>query len=270
MPASPFPLADLLLGLLAAVALMLALWVRQLRTRNATSVDVGWATGIGALAIAFAATGTGSSTQRLLAAGIAAVWSGRLATHLLRDRVFAGHGEDARYAALRARLGARAASGFALVYLVQAVLVAAFAVPFLVLAQHPGEAIGPLQWIGLAIATLGIAIETIADRTLAAHRRDPKNRGHTCRRGLWRLSRHPNYFGEWLVWCGIAALAAPAPHGAIAALAPILMYLLVRFVSGVPFAEQQALRSRGDDYRAYIAATNAFFPWFPRRNGGAP
>ncbi len=184
--------------------------------------------------------------------------------------MLAHRGEDARYAALRRRLGDRASIGFLLVYLAQAVFAAAFALPFAVLAQHSESTIAPVQLVGIAIAIAGLAIETVADRQLAAHRRDPAQRGRTCRRGLWRLSRHPNYFGEWLVWCGIAALAWPAPHGAAAIGAPILMFVLVRFVSGVPFAEQQALRSRGDDYRAYAAVTNAFFPWPRPRRGGTP
>ncbi|MEQ1633727.1 MAG: DUF1295 domain-containing protein, partial [Planctomycetota bacterium] len=74
-----------------------------------------------------------------------------------------------------------------------------------------------------------------------------------------------NYFGEWLVWCGISAIAMPAPHGELALLAPSLMFVLIRFVSGVPWAERQSLKSRGDDYRAYQRETNCFFPWWPRR-----
>ena len=92
-------------------------------------------------------------------------------------------------------------------------------------------------------------------------------RGRACRRGLWRVSRHPNYFFEWLTWCGIALLAAPAA-GWWAALQPVAMFVLVRFVSGVPYTEMQALKSRGDDYRRYQQETNAFVPWFPRRIEG--
>ncbi|MGE3175802.1 MAG: DUF1295 domain-containing protein [Planctomycetota bacterium] len=263
--AAQFPIGPWLLGLGAATALMLALWLRQLRTRDATSVDVAWTFGIGALALTFAATGSGSPAARVLAAAIAVVWSGRLGMHLVRDRLRPGAGEDGRYRALRQRLGPRAAVHFVWVYLLQGLLVAVFATPFLVLASHPGDGLTAVQGLGLAVFAGGLWLEHAADRRLAAHRRDPRNRGRTCRAGPWRYSRHPNYFGEWLAWCGIALLCAPTPLAAYAWPVPVLLFVLVRFVSGVPFAEQQALRSRGDDYRAYMAVTNAFFPWPPRR-----
>ena len=100
-----------------------------------------------------------------------------------------------------------------------------------------------------------------------AHR-DPGQRGRTCRSGLWRYSRHPNYFFEWLTWCGIACVAFPAA-GWLALLQPVVMFVLVRFVSGVPFTELQSLKSRGDDYRRYQRETHAFVPWWPRREGDA-
>ncbi len=268
MPAPPFPTLELLAGLVAALIVMLVLWWRQLTTRDATAVDIGWTLSIGGLAITYAAIGAGNPTARWLAAATAGLWSLRLGTHLLTDRVLRATGEDPRYAALRARLGPHSAVGFLAVYLVQGVLAATFALPFLLLAQHPGEGIAPIQWCGLATAGGGLALETAADRVLAAHRRRPDNRGRTCRRGPWRYSRHPNYFGEWLLWCGFAAVATPAPHGAIAWLVPAVLFVLVRWVSGVPFAEQQARRSRGDDYRHYTATTNAFFPWWPRASRG--
>lgn len=253
-----------LLGLGTATAVMLVLWAIQLRTRDATVIDVAWALLIGSIGALFAFEGDGAVLQRALAGGTAALWSLRLSVHLVRDRVLRGAGEDGRYRALRAWLGPRAALHFVWVYLLQALLAAVFTLPFLLLAQFRDAALHPLQWVGLAVAALGVAGESAADAQLARHRADPDNRGRTCRSGLWRYSRHPNYFCEWLVWCGFALLATPARHGELAWLCPALMFVLVRFVSGVPFAEQQALRSRGADYRRYIATTNAFFPAPPR------
>jgi protein-S-isoprenylcysteine O-methyltransferase Ste14 len=121
---------------------------------------------------------------------------------------------------------------------------------------------------GAQMMLLAVGGEALADHQLHAHRRDPAQHGRTCRRGLWAWSRHPNYFFEWLTWCGIALVAAPAA-GWWAALQPVAMFVLVRFVSGVPYTELQALKSRGDDYRRYQQETNAFVPWWPRR-GDAP
>lgn len=259
-----FPTAEFAWTLAASLAVMLVLWARQLKTKDATSVDVGWAATIGALAVGLALTGDGSGLSRWLAAGVALVWSVRLSLHLLVDRVLRHRGEDGRYAALREHWGPRAAQRFVFVYVVQGLLAFLFATPFVVLTAHDAPSLVPIQVAGLALFGLGILVETWSDRCLAAHRRDPANKGRTCRRGPWRYSRHPNYFGEWLLWCGIGAVCSPAPHGWIAWIAPVSMYLFVRFVSGVPWTERQSLKSRGDDYRAYQRETNCFFPWFPR------
>ncbi len=256
--ALPLPLAWLLL----AVAFAL-LWARQLRTQDATSVDLAWSVAIGVLGAAWAALGSGDPGQRALAGGLALVWSGRLSWHLYFDRV-RGHAgrEDGRYRAMREHYGPRAGLHFAWFYQLQALAAFVFALPFAALAEH-SAGFSATTWAGLALFVVCQALEYLADRQLAAHRRDPAAKGTACRRGLWRYSRHPNYFCEWLSWCGIALVAWPAA-GAWALLQPALMLLLVRFVSGVPFAEQQALRSRGDDFRRYQQETNTFFPWFPR------
>ncbi len=263
--AAAFPSQDLLAIGLAATLVMLALWLRQLQTKDATSVDVGWAATIGALAVGLAACGSGSWLSRGLAAGTALVWSGRLSLHILFDRVLRHRGEDARYAALREHFGPRAAQRFVWVYLMQGGLAFLFATPFLVLVHHDATALAPIQIGGACLFVFGLGLESTSDRYLAAHRRDPRQRGLACRSGPWRFSRHPNYFGEWLVWCGIGAIASPSPYGELAWLAPALMLVMVRFVSGVPWAERQSLKSRGDDYRVYQRETNCFFPWWPRR-----
>lgn len=258
------PVLAWLAGLAFATLVMLALWVRQLRTRDATSVDAGWAAVIGLLACAYAALGSGSVVARVLAAVPTVLWSLRLSLHVVLDRVLRHRGEDGRYAALRQHLGPRAASRFVWVYAMQAALAAWFATPSLLLAHDDAERIRAIQVVGLALFVSGLGLETVSDRHLAAHRTDPSVKGRTCRRGPWRFSRHPNYFGEWLVWCGLGAIASPAPHGWLAWLAPASMFVLIRWVSGVPWSEQQSLRSRGDDYRAYQRETNCFFPWWPR------
>ncbi len=256
-PVLPLPLA--LAGLSVAFAL---LWARQLRTRNATSVDAAWSAAIGVLGVTWAATGAGDASQRLLAGGLAAFWSIRLTWHLVADRLLRHAGEDGRYRAMRAHFGDRAPLHFAWFYQLQAGVAFVFALPFAALSGHP-VAVAPAQGAGLALFLGAQALEALADRQLAAHRADRAASGVTCRRGLWRYSRHPNYFFEWLSWCGIAVVAWPAA-GWLALLQPALMFVLIRFVSGVPFAEQQSLRSRGDDYRRYQAETNAFVPWLPR------
>ena len=251
----------------ALVVVFVLLWWRQTRTENATSVDAAWAIAIGVLGVGYAITGDGAAVQRLVAGALAGVWSARLSWHLVRHRVLGDAGEDGRYRAMRAHWGERAHANLFWFYLAQAGAAFVFALPFWWLARHPAPALSAWQWAGLAVVVLAQCAEGLADRQLERHRRDPAQRGRTCRRGLWRYSRHPNYFFEWVSWCGIAVVVTPAA-GLWAWLQPAVMFVLVRFVSGVPFTEMQALRSRGDDYRRYQEETNAFVPWFPRADAG--
>lgn len=248
----------------AALAVVFGLlWWRQTRTQNATSVDAAWALAIGGTALAAALWRDGAAVQRLVAAALAVTWSGRLGWHLLVHRVYGHAGEDGRYRAMREHWGPHANARLFWFYQAQAGASFVFALPFWCLAGHPATALSPLQWGGLATVLVAQLLEHRADQQLQRHRSDPAQRGRTCRSGLWRYSRHPNYFFEWLSWCGIAAVAAPAA-GWLAAIQPVVMFGLIRFVSGVPFTELQSLKSRGDDYRHYQRTTNAFFPWWPR------
>jgi steroid 5-alpha reductase family enzyme len=244
-----------------------ALWWRQTRTRDATSVDAAWAAAIGLIALCAAAIGSGAPVQRATAGLLGGIWSARLCWHLVRHRLLGHRGEDGRYRALREHWGRRADWHFAWFYQAQAAAAFGFGLPFLWLADHAAASLSPLQWSGIALFGLAQWAEARADLQLARHRADPELRGRTCRRGWWRYSRHPNYFFEWLSWCGIAMVVAPAA-GWLAALQPAAMFVLVRFVSGVPYAELQALKSRGEDYRRYQATTNTFVPWLERRPDG--
>jgi steroid 5-alpha reductase family enzyme len=253
----------LLLAWLAAALFMQVLWFVQRRHRDAGIVDVGWAASLGAMAVAYALLGSGSFEQRLLAGAVGGFWGLRLALHLLFDRVI-GKQEDGRYRYLREHWGARADAQFVWFFQLQALVAAILSLPFLLMAANPEPGLASIQWFGLLLFAGAKVGEAVADRQLARFRAEPSNRGTTCRDGLWRYSRHPNYFFEWLVWCAFAALAWPAPYGAWALLMPALMYVLVTRVSGIPYTEAQALRSRGEDYRRYQRTTSPLIPWFPK------
>jgi steroid 5-alpha reductase family enzyme len=127
---------------------------------------------------------------------------------------------------------------------------------------HPGFNLFDIA--GLILWLIGLTTEAIADAQLRRFKSQPTNRGQVCDRGLWRYSRHPNFFGEWLMWCAYALIASSAPDGYWAWFAPALMLLLITRVSGIPPTEAQSLRSRGDAYRAYQRRTSAFVPLPPR------
>jgi steroid 5-alpha reductase family enzyme len=252
------------MGVVAAAAtlLMLATWWLQRATRNAGYVDVAWAAATGLSAVFYGAVGAGAATPRLLVALLGGTWGLRLAAHLL-GRV-RGEAEDGRYRYLRDHWGddQRKWLGF---FLGQAVLVVLFSVPFLIAAQQPVEGFTAWSVAALLLWLVALVGESIADAQLARWRQDPANRGRTCRRGLWRYSRHPNYFFEWLHWFAYVALAAGSPWWAWSLLGPLLMGASLVWVTGIPFVEAQALRSRGEDYRAYQREVSVFFPW-PNRS----
>ncbi|MFG0259372.1 MAG: DUF1295 domain-containing protein [Phycisphaerales bacterium JB041] len=247
-----------------AGAVMIVLWLIQLRTRDAGVVDVGWAACLGASAVVAGLTGDGDPVRRALIAAIGGLWGLRLAWHLLTDRVLKGP-EDGRYEMMRELFGARVQPVFLVFFLGQALLVVILCVPFLLAAGDPRPAPGLLDILALAVWITGIVGESVADHQLRAFKRDPDSTGKVCTRGLWRYSRHPNYFFEWCMWVAYAIMATAAPLGVLAWISPALILLFVLKLTGIPPTEARALRSRGDAYRRYQRTTNAFFPWFPRQ-----
>ena len=245
----------------AALSVFFALlWARAARARDASAVDVGWALGLGAMGLAAALAGDGLAGRRLLVAGMAAVWSLRLASHLYFDRV-RGKPEDGRYAALRASWGANANRNFFVFFQAQGVLCLILSLPFFAAAERTqplgaADAAAALLWLA------AVAGESAADRALAAFRADPANKGKVCRLGLWAYSRHPNYFFEWLVWLSYAAFA---PGDWRVWTSPALMLYFLFRVTGIPATEAQALRSRGAAYRRYQDEVSVFIPLPPRR-----
>ncbi len=261
-------LALLFSGWLLAATVMAVLWAIQRRTRNATAVDVAWAANLGLLAALYAVAADGLPLRRALLALVAGAWSLRLASHLLVDRVL-GRAEDGRYERLRKEWGARADARFFVFYQFQALLDAVLSVPFLLVCRNAAPQLHPFEFAGAGLLAAALAGESLADAQLQRHRSEPANKGKTCRSGLWRYSRHPNYFFEWLNWCGFALMAWSAPFGWLGLLSPLLMLVFILKVTGIPPTEAQAVLSRGEDYRRYQRTTSAFLPWFPKSGGGS-
>lgn len=252
---------QILMVAVVAMVLMTAGWRWQRRHDNAGIVDVLWASGVGAGAVLIALTGAGAAAPRILLAILGGAWAGRLALHIWR-RVRDAE-EDGRYRALREHWHGNQGK-FYLFFLFQAGLVLLFTLPFIAVGANPEPGMTPWLWTGLLIWLAAVAGETLADRQLTAFRADPANKGLTCRRGLWRYSRHPNYFFEWLHWFAYVALAAGSPIGWLAWLGPVVMFIFLRWISGIPYTEAQSLRTRGEDYLQYQRTTPMLFPWFPK------
>lgn len=254
----------LIYALIFSAVLLFSLWAISVRKKDAGLVDVGWTAGVGVLAVAYAVVNEGWVVRQALVALMGGIWAFRLASYIVKDRI-AGKPEDGRYGTLRKKWGGNANRNFFFFFISQAPLIVIFSIPFLVATRHPDPVFRIADALGLALWAVSIGGESIADRQLARFRRDPANRGKTCRAGLWRYSRHPNYFFEWLHWWSYVLVGAGAPHGWLTLVGPVVMFLFLFKVTGIPHTERQALRSRGDDYREYQRTTSMFIPWFPRK-----
>jgi steroid 5-alpha reductase family enzyme len=244
----------------AAMAVAMALlWIIAWRTRNASGVDIAWSLGVGALAIVYAVLAPdGDPLRRLIVAAMAWLWALRLGWHIARRLL--GGGEDGRYRRLREKWKARANPYFFVFFQLQALWAVVFAVPMLVAARNPAPAPGWLDWLAIAIWLVAMAGEWLADHQLSRFKADPARFGEVCERGLWRYSRHPNYFFEWLHWWAFVCLGILAPYGWITLLGPALMLLFLLKITGVPAAEARSLAHHGAAYRDYQRRTNTFFP----------
>jgi len=251
-------------------ALMAGAWAVQQRTGNSGWVDTIWTFSLGLTGAASALwpiAGAAPNPRQWLVAALVAVWSIRLGSHIAVRT--AGITDDPRYAAFAKEWGVNSPrrmflflqnQGFGSIPLVFSIFVA---------ARFPQPGLRLQDYLGVAILAAGIAGEALADAQLKRFRGDPANKGRICDIGLWRWSRHPNYFFEWFGWLAYPVIAisldAPLqyPWGWATLLAPIFMYWILVHVTGIPPLEAQMLLSRGERYRAYQSRTSAFFPLPP-------
>lgn len=245
------------------VVVMAALWAVQRVRGDAGIVDVAWGLGVGILGALFAAMSTtGDANRRLLIAGMVLLWalrlSGHIAVRLMRLP------EDGRYHTLKETWGPRAQWNLFLFFQLQAFWSMLFALPMLLASRNTLPMWQVLDVVAVVIWLIAFSGESLADAQLSAFRHDPSNKGQVCRRGLWRYSRHPNYFFEWLHWWAYVCLAAGSAWGGLALAGPAAMLFFLLKVTGVPPTEAQALKSRGEAYRDYQRTTSVFFPWPPR------
>lgn len=246
----------------AAMVWMALAWVLARRANNAGWVDVAWTYAFTVVAVILSALGGAPTERKILLLVLVGGWSLRLGTYLFR-RV-GRHPEDPRYAQLRDQFPKRPWLMFFGVFQAQAVLVGILSTPFALVASNPAPGLTHWEILAAAVWLCGLTGESVADAQLAAFKRNPVNRGRVCDTGLWRFSRHPNYFFEWLIWVAFGVMAGGHPFGWAGLISPVIMYLLLTMVTGIPPAEAGSLKSRGDAYRAYQSRTSAFFPLPPR------
>ena len=256
------------LGLAATLALLTLVWLASLVKRDASIVDAFWGPGFVVVGWIYAAQRESASLRGDVVLGLVTVWGLRLALHILwRGR---GKGEDYRYREMRERNpGSFPTRSLLSVFWLQGVLLWAISAPLFQAQRGGPPGATALDALGLGLFLLGFGFEAVGDLQLARFRGNPANAGRVMDRGLWRYTRHPNYFGDAVVWWAFFCFAAATPGSWWALGSPLLMTLLLMRVSGVTLLEQK-LRETKPAYRRYAAETSAFIPWLPRRGSDAP
>ena len=248
--------------------LMAGAWALQRATGSSGWIDTVWSASVGLGGILAVLLAEGDGGRRSIVFCLVVVWSLRLAGHIgLRTR---GGGEDPRYAKLMEQWGETGPRR--LFFFLQIQAVAAFVLVLAVYLAASNDRIFPrtIDLLATMVALVALAGEALSDAQLSKFRKTPEAKTGICETGLWRYSRHPNYFFEWLFWCSLPLLALQADGLSWASLAaPVMMYWLLVHVSGIPPLEEHMLKSRGEKFRALQRRVNAFFPG-PRKNEEAP
>jgi steroid 5-alpha reductase family enzyme len=251
-------------NLAGLLILFVSAWALSVVLEDAGIIDVFWGLGFVLVAWLSALTGDGWIGRKVLVTALTSLWGLRLSIHIfMRNR---GRGEDPRYQAFRRRGGKRFwLTSLWNIFLLQAALLLLIALPLMTAQAHPTP--GHLRWTDVAgtlVWTVGFIFETLGDLQLKSFLSDPANRGRVMRYGLWAWTRHPNYFGESLIWWGIFLIALSTPFGAASIIGPALITFLLLRVSGVTLLEGD-LKTRRKGYAEYIRTTSAFFPWPPKK-----
>jgi len=268
-----------LLTMVVAVSVALSLvmtgaWLFWRQSRNSGWVDATWTFGLGAVgalgALAPAVVSGPLTARQILIAVLVVCWSLRLGIHIAGRT--ARITDDPRYAKLIADWGADAPRQMFWLTQKQALVSIPLALSVLLAANNPEPALRLQDWAGAALLLAGIGGEALSDFQLRRFRAASAKTDRVCDVGLWRWSRHPNYFFEWFGWLAYPLFAIDIgggyPWGWIALCGPLCMYWLLVHVSGIPPLEAHMLEKRGEAFRAYQARTNAFFPAPPRPTQG--
>ncbi|MGI8710965.1 MAG: DUF1295 domain-containing protein [Acidimicrobiales bacterium] len=250
---------------LVVLAVMVVAWLVSLAVHDASIVDIIWGAGFVVVAVVAAVVGDGVASRRVLLAVLVAVWGLRLSGYLAKRNL--GHGEDYRYRAMRQKWGDRFWwVSFFQVFSLQGLLLWTVSLPIQLAASpdRPGS-LGLLAAVGGLVWLVGLACETVGDLQLARFKARPANEGQVMDQGLWRYTRHPNYFGDFCVWWGLFLVAAETGPARWGVVGPVVMSILLLRVSGVAMLEK-TIGQRRQGYGDYVRRTNAFFPGPPKRS----
>lgn len=247
----------------AVLLFMSVLFIVAQLLKDNSIVDIGWGIGFILIALLILVQYKVLSARSVIVTLLVILWGLRLAIHiLLRNR---GRGEDLRYAKWRRDWGRLfILRSYFQIFILQGLLMMIIAAPVITVNSSLSSSLRISDFAGLMIWTAGFLFEAVGDWQLARFKRNPDNRGAVMDKGLWRYTRHPNYFGEVMIWWGFFLLALGVPKGWITFISPVLITFLLLRISGVTMLES-ALHDRKPGYREYVERTSVFIPWFPRR-----
>lgn len=260
------PLPQLLaLNAATILTIMLGLWLVALRLRDVSFIDAFWAFNMGIVGAVDFFVADGDPTRRVLLAGLCGAWALRLGGHLFSR--WRRHGVDKRYDSLLTRLTHRGlpwpVAALIFVFLLQGILLMLVSLPIQIGQAFASPPVGWLGWTGASLATFGLIFEGVADHQLTRFKADPASAGRVMDRGLWRYTRHPNYFGDACVWWGLGLIACEVPWGWASLVGPAFLTFTLLKWSGAPLLERGMATTR-PGYADYIRRTSGFIPWPPK------
>ncbi len=259
-----FSLVDIILYSAAAVfAYMTVIFIVALFKKDNSIVDIAWGLGFILVALLTFFLEKEFAVRHILVTVLVLIWGTRLAVHILfRNK---GRGEDFRYAQWRIEWGKWfLLRSFFQIFMLQGLLLLVIAYPVILTNHSRKEGISYLDLVGVVLWITGFFFEALGDFQLSRFKRDPGNKGKIMRSGLWKYTRHPNYFGEAVMWWGIFLIALSVPLGWTAIVSPFLITFLLLRVSGVTMLEKKYVGN--EEFEDYAKRTSAFFPWFPKKD----
>lgn len=247
---------------LAVLVYMTAVFIIAVLKKDNSVVDVAWGLGFIVVALLTFFLDRGFTFRHILVTALVMIWGTRLAVHIFfRNK---GKGEDFRYAQWRRDWGKWfLLRSFFQIFMLQGLLLLVIVYPVMLINSSLETGMSFLDVFGLALWLIGFFFEAVGDFQLAMFKRDPQNKGKIMKRGLWRCTRHPNYFGETAIWWGVFLIALSVKAGWTTIISPLLITFLLLRVSGVKMLEKKYEGNK--EFEEYAKKTNAFFPWFPKK-----
>lgn len=249
---------------LSTALMMIGLWFYAKKIDNFSLVDAAWSFGFTVHAVIFAGFGTGYGLRRLLVFVMLTAWGLRLFNFLVRRIIRHHPAEDARYLELRGKYRPHVHRGFFWFYQYQAWSISLLTFPLLFVCLNSSAEIKGIEIAGFVLWLIALIGEALADKQKADYYKIPGNRQSVCNVGLWRYSRHPNYFFESLIWWGLFLFTLGTPNMFLAIYAPLVMLFLLLRVTGIPISERAQLKRYGAEFEKYQRTTSAFIPRLPK------